>query len=55
MASGSDCGHIFIWSSVDGRLVKLLRGDSIGAVLSKMPSSRRLIAVHLGELPVWSP
>ena len=32
VASGSDCGHIFIWSAEDGKLLKVLKGDQVGAV-----------------------
>jgi WD repeat-containing protein 42A len=32
VVSGSDCGHIFIWETKTGRLVKVLYGDSVGAV-----------------------
>lgn len=32
VASGSDCGHIFIWSAGDGKLLKVLKADEIGAV-----------------------
>lgn len=28
VASGSDCGHLFVWSKRDGRLRRMLRGDS---------------------------
>ena len=31
VVSGSDCGRIFIWNAKDGKLVKLLEADSIGA------------------------
>ena len=27
VVSGSDCGHVYIWSKHDGRLQKLLKGD----------------------------
>ena len=27
VVSGSDCGHIFIWSKQDGKLQKLVKGD----------------------------
>lgn len=39
VVSGSDCGHIFVWDS-RGRVVTVLKGDSIGAVncLSPHPS-----------------
>jgi DDB1- and CUL4-associated factor 8 len=30
--SGSDDGHIFIWSTQSGQLLQLLHGDRIGAV-----------------------
>lgn len=32
VVSGSDCGHIFIWCAETGDLVKVLHGDSIGAI-----------------------
>lgn len=28
VASGSDCGHLFVWSKRDGRLRRMLHGDS---------------------------
>eukprot|EP00892_Ulva_mutabilis_P007316 jgi/Ulvmu1/4957/UM207_0001.1 len=28
IASGSDCGHLFVWSKRDGRLRRMLHGDS---------------------------
>lgn len=27
VVSGSDCGHVYIWSKQDGRLQKLVKGD----------------------------
>lgn len=27
IVSGSDCGHVFIWSKQDGKLQKLVKGD----------------------------
>jgi WD repeat-containing protein 42A len=32
VVSGSDCGHIFIWETSTGKLIKVLKADSIGAV-----------------------
>ena len=32
IVSGSDCGHVFIWSSSSGKLVKMLQADDTGAV-----------------------
>lgn len=28
VVSGSDCGHIFVWSKMNGRLERVLQGDS---------------------------
>jgi len=27
VVSGSDCGHVYIWSKHDGKLQKLVKGD----------------------------
>ena len=27
VVSGSDCGHVFIWTKQDGKLQKLVKGD----------------------------
>jgi WD repeat-containing protein 42A len=32
VVSGSDCGHIFLWDIHSGQLLKVLKGDRIGAV-----------------------
>ena len=32
VVSGSDCGHIFLWSTATGKLIKVLKGDNRGAV-----------------------
>jgi WD repeat-containing protein 42A len=40
VVSGSDCGHIFIWETSTGKLIKVLKADSVGAVncLSSHPN-----------------
>lgn len=32
VVSGSDCGNIFIWNTITSKLIKLLKGDNIGAI-----------------------
>ena len=32
IASGSDCGNIFIWETKSGKLINIFKGDSVGAV-----------------------
>ncbi|CAN0453390.1 unnamed protein product, partial [Laminaria digitata] len=32
VASGSDCGHIFLWDKKTAKLEMLLSGDNVGAV-----------------------
>ena len=56
--SGSDCGHVFIWSAQNGRLVKLLKADRVGAVncLTPHPYLPMLATSGLeNSAKLWSP
>ncbi|RYH25831.1 hypothetical protein EON65_15165 [archaeon] len=58
VVSGSDCGHIFIWDTVTSRLVKVLKGDDVGAVncLNSHPSLPILATSGLeSEAKLWAP
>ena len=37
IVSGSDCGHVFIWAASSGRVVHVIKGDSVGAVNCLVP------------------
>jgi hypothetical protein len=58
VVSGSDCGHIFVWSTKTGEIVKLLEGDSIGAVncFDSHPYFPILASSGLeNDAKIWSP
>jgi WD repeat-containing protein 42A len=49
VVSGSDCGNIFIWNTITSKLIKLLKGDNIGAIncLNQHPSKPMLASCGL--------
>jgi DDB1- and CUL4-associated factor 8 len=58
VVSGSDCGHVFIWSSRSGSLLKVFLADREGAVncLTPHPSLPLLATSGLSsEAMLWSP
>jgi hypothetical protein len=58
VVSGSDCGHVFIWRSSDGGLVKVFKADRIGAIncLSPHPSLPVLCTSGLEHTAkIWAP
>ena len=46
--SGSDCGHIFIWSKESGEIVQMLKGDE-SVVSSQNPKSQTLNLTPCGK------
>lgn len=58
VVSGSDCGHIFIWNTKTANVVKLLKGDAVGAVncLSQHPVLPLLVTSGLSHTAkMWAP
>mmetsp|Transcript_22582 Transcript_22582/g.32466 ORF Transcript_22582/g.32466 Transcript_22582/m.32466 type:complete len:564 (-) Transcript_22582:66-1757(-) len=58
VASGSDCGHIFIWEASTGKLLKLLNADETGAVncLSAHPHFPYVASSGLSnDAKLWGP
>lgn len=58
VVSGSDCGHIFMWSNKTGDIVKVLEADSIGAVncFDNHPYFPILASSGLeNDAKIWSP
>jgi len=58
VVSGSDCGHIFIWRSDSGELVRVMFADKIGATncLSTHPSLPYLATSGLeSNVKLWTP
>ncbi len=58
VCTGSDCGHVFIWSRASGQLVKLLKADSRGAVncLTPHPTLPMLATSGLShDAKLWAP
>lgn len=58
VVSGSDCGHIFLWDIHSAKLLKVLRGDKIGAVncLASHPVLPLLASSGLEEdAKLWMP
>jgi len=56
--SGSDDGHIFFWAKKSGRIVKIIEGDSIGAIncLTPHPDIPMIITSGLEHTTkVWQP
>jgi WD40 repeat protein len=48
VVSGSDCGNIFIWSAKSGKVVRLMKGDSIGAINCLTPHPTLPILITCG-------
>ena len=58
IASGSDCGHVFIWNSQTSNLVKLLKADNTGAVNCLTPHEHLPILATSGlddTAKLWAP
>ena len=54
VVSGSDCGHVFIWSKKDGQVRNVMEGDeNIVNCLEPHPKQRILLATS-GVLPQHS-
>lgn len=55
--SGSDCGHIFVWDKVSGKLIKLLEGDThVVNCVQEHPNLNILATSGIDyDIKIWAP